>query len=90
MIGAMTGFPLAEMLFGPLIPSTVNAMATDADRATYMAAISVTNDIKDTLGPATGAALFALAAWLAWLGGMAGAVFAAAGLAAAVSRKRTS
>lgn len=86
MIGAMTGFPLAEMLFGPLIPST----ATDTDRATYMAAVSVTNDIKDTLGPTTGIALFALSASLPWLGGMAVTALAAAGLAAAVSRKRTS
>lgn len=85
---AMTGFSLAEMLFGPLIPSAVNAMATDANRATYMAAVSVTNDIKDTLGPATGTALFALSVSLPWVGGMAVAAFAAAGLAAAVGKKR--
>jgi MFS family permease len=88
MVVAMTGFSLAEMLFGPLIPSAVNAMATDTNRATYMAAVSVTNDIKDTLGPATGTALFALSASLPWAGGMAMAAFAAAGLAAAVTPAR--
>jgi predicted MFS family arabinose efflux permease len=90
MVAAMTGFALAEMLFGPLIPSAVNAMATDANRATYMAAVSVTNDIKDTLGPATGTALFALSVSLPWVGGMAVAAFAAVGLAAAVGAKRAS
>lgn len=87
---AMTGFSLGEMLFAPLIPSAVNAMATDANRATYMAAVSVTNDIKDTLGPTTGIALFALSASLPWLGGMAVTAFAAAGLAAAITTKRAS
>ncbi|MET0254458.1 MAG: MFS transporter [Luteibacter sp.] len=84
MIVAMTAFSLADMLFGPLIPAAVNAMATDANRATYMAAVSVTNDIKDTLGPATGTALFALSMSLPWIGGAALAAFAAAGLAASM------
>lgn len=88
MVVAMTGFSLAEMLFGPLIPSAVNTMATDANRATYMAAVSVTNDIKDTLGPATGTALFALSASLPWAGGMVIAMLAAVGLAASVKAAR--
>lgn len=48
------------MLFGPLIPSAVDAMATTANQETYMAAVSITNAIQDTLVPATGTWLFAL------------------------------
>jgi MFS family permease len=87
LIIAMTGFAFADMLFGPLIPAAVNAMAQDGNRATYMAAVSVANDIKDTLGPATGTALFAVGVHVPWVGGMAVAALAAWGLASSRSKR---
>lgn len=87
LIVAMTGFAFADMLFGPLIPAAVNAMANDGNRATYMAAVSVANDIKDTLGPATGTALFAVGVHLPWVGGVVVAALAAWGLASSISKR---
>jgi len=86
LVVAMTGFAFADMLFGPLIPAAVNALASASNRATYMAAVSVTNDVKDTLGPATGTALFALSMQLPWMAGIGLAGVAAAGLAMAFRR----
>lgn len=86
LVVAMSGFALADMLFGPLIPAAVNALASSSKRATYMAAVSVTNDIKDTLGPATGTALFASSLQLPWVAGIGLAAGAAVGLAAAIAR----
>ncbi|WP_051943474.1 MULTISPECIES: MFS transporter [Luteibacter] len=88
LIVAMTGFAFADMLFGPLVPAAVNAMAQDGNRATYMAAVSVANDIKDTVGPATGTALFAVGVHVPWVGGMAVAALAAWGLASSMRRSR--
>ena len=87
LIIAMTGFAFADMLFGPLIPAAVNAMAQDGNRATYMAAVSVANDIKDTLGPATGTALFAVGVHVPWVGGMVVAALAAWGLASSIPKQ---
>lgn len=87
LIIAMTGFALADMLFGPLVPAAVNRMASDTNRATYMAAVSVANDIKDTLGPATGTALFALGLYAPWLAGILVAGAGASGLALSLVRR---
>jgi MFS family permease len=86
LIVAMTCFATADMFSSPLIPSAVNALAAPKTRATYMAAVSVANDLKDTLGPASGTALFAVAASLPWVMGIPLVGAAAVGLGAALSR----
>ncbi|MET0937232.1 MAG: MFS transporter [Luteibacter sp.] len=86
LVMAMTCFSVADMFCGPLIPSTVNALAAPKTRATYMAAVSVANDLKDTVGPATGTLLFAAGAALPWTLGMPLVGLAACGLAAALRR----
>ena len=40
-------FSFAEMLVGPLIPTTVNALAPTHAKASYMAATSVASDLKE-------------------------------------------
>ncbi|HUB91848.1 MAG TPA: MFS transporter [Dyella sp.] len=70
LIAAVTLFSFAQMLFGPLIPTTVNELAPPAARSTYMAAASVMNDLRDTLGPTTGTLLYAASAKLPWMLGM--------------------
>jgi predicted MFS family arabinose efflux permease len=86
---AMTLTAIAHMLFGPLVPAAVNQLAPAHSRATYMAAISVTHDLQDTLGPATGTALYAAAARLPWFVGLPTALLGAAGLACAIKRHST-
>jgi MFS family permease len=83
LIVSVTLFSLAQMLFGPLIPVTVNEVAPPSSRSTYMAAASVMNDARDTLGPASGTFLYAISAKLPWMLGIpvalsaAGAIFLA-------------
>jgi MFS transporter, DHA1 family, tetracycline resistance protein len=86
LIVAMLCFSTADMFCGPLIPSAVNELAAPKTRATYMAAVSVANDLKDTLGPASGTMLFAVAASLPWVAGIPLVGMAALGLASALSR----
>lgn len=86
LVIGVTLFAVAQMLFGPLIPTTVNELAPPSGRATYMAAISVTQDLKDTLGPATGTLLYAASARLPWFVGMPVVLSAAAALATTVRR----
>jgi MFS family permease len=86
LVIAMACFSLADMLSGPLIPSAVNALAAPKTRATYMAAVSVANDLKDTVGPATGTLLFAVAASLPWMAGIPLVGMAALGLASALTK----
>jgi MFS family permease len=81
LILSVTLFSIAQMLFGPLIPTTVNELAPPNARATYMAAASVVNDLKDTVGPASGTFLYAASASLPWLVGMPIALCAAIALA---------
>jgi MFS family permease len=80
LIVAMMCFSTADMFCGPLIPSAVNELAAPKTRATYMAAVSVANDLKDTLGPASGTMLFAVAASLPWVAGIPLVGVAALGL----------
>jgi hypothetical protein len=86
LVVAMTCFAVADMFCGPLIPSAVNELAAPKTRATYMAAVSVANDLKDTVGPASGTMLFAVAASLPWVMGIPLVGVAALGLALALSR----
>jgi MFS family permease len=86
LVVAMTCFSTADMFCGPLIPSAVNELAAPKTRATYMAAVSVANDLKDTVGPASGTMLFAVAASLPWVAGIPLVGLAAWGLAGALSR----
>ncbi len=81
LIVAVTLFSFAQMLVGPLIPTTVNALAPAHARATYMAATSVASDLEDSVGPATGTALYALGVHLPWLIGIPVTALAAWGLA---------
>ena len=60
LIGAVSLCSIAQMLVGPLVPTAVNALAPPARRASYMAASSVAVDLKDSLGPSIGTALYAL------------------------------
>lgn len=86
LIVAIMCFSTADMFCGPLIPSAVNELAAPKTRATYMAAVSVANDLKDTVGPASGTMLFAVAASLPWVMGIPLVGVAALGLASALSR----
>jgi len=87
LVVAMTCFSAADMLCGPLIPSAVNELAAPKTRATYMAAVSVANDLKDTVGPASGTMLFAVAASLPWVAGIPLVGLAAWGLAGTLSQR---
>lgn len=86
LIVAMACFSVADMLSGSLIPTAVNELASSNTRATYMAAVSVANDLKDTLGPASGTMLFALASPLPWIAGIPLVGLAAVGLASSLKR----
>lgn len=70
---------LAQMLIGPLVPTTVSALSPAHQRASYMAASSVSVDLKDSLAPAIGTALYAVCPLLPWLLGMPMAIAAAWG-----------
>jgi MFS family permease len=86
LILAVSLLALSEMLSGPLVQTLVTALAPAGARATYMAALSAANDLKDTAGPAVGIALFAVAAALPWLAGLPIALAAAMALAVAARR----
>ncbi|GFZ87726.1 MFS transporter [Dyella caseinilytica] len=86
LYASVTLLSLAQVLFGPLMPVAVNALAPPAARAAYMAAISTVNDVKDTAGPASGMYLYGLSARLPWLLGMPIAFLAALALAMTIKR----
>jgi DHA1 family tetracycline resistance protein-like MFS transporter len=86
LVLAVTLFSLADMLLGPLIPTIVNALAPPHAKATYQAASSVTSDLRDSLGPATGTAIYALGARLPWLIGVPVTAIAAWALARQMRR----
>jgi DHA1 family tetracycline resistance protein-like MFS transporter len=70
LIGAVSLYSVGQMIMGPLVPMAFNALAPPERRAAYMAASSVAVDLKDSLGPAVGTALYALAPRLPWLVGI--------------------
>jgi MFS transporter, DHA1 family, tetracycline resistance protein len=86
LYASVTLLSLAQVLFGPLVPVAVNALAPPSARAAYMAAISSVNDLKDTAGPASGMYLYGVSARLPWLLGMPIALLAALALAITIRR----
>jgi|GEM_PF-945842 len=88
LIGAVSLCSIAQMLVGPLVPTAVNALAPPARRASYMAASSVAVDLKDSLGPSIGTALYALAPRLPWIAGIPLVAIASLGLGAAIGPAR--
>ncbi len=88
MIAAVTLFSISQMLTGPLVPTAVNQLAPDSLRATYMAATSVASDLRDSIGPATGTALYAASSQLPWMIGIPFAALAAAGLGTTIARQQ--
>ncbi|MFT4113572.1 MFS transporter [Silvibacterium sp.] len=86
LVIAITCFSMAEMLIGPLIPTIVHALAPAHAKATYQAATSVASDLKDSLGPATGTAIYALGARLPWILGIPMAAAASCALAFQIKR----
>jgi MFS transporter, DHA1 family, tetracycline resistance protein len=81
LAAAITSFAVSRMLLGPLSNAIALTMAPIQARATYQAAFGVTNDLRDTAGPAIGTYLFALGAELPWLIGAPVSLLAAAVLA---------
>lgn len=90
LIAAVSLCSVAQMLVGPLVPTAANALAPPARRASYMAASSVAVDLKDSLGPSIGTALYALAPRLPWVIGIPVVAIASLGLGAAIGRTRQS
>jgi MFS transporter, DHA1 family, tetracycline resistance protein len=88
VIGAVSLCAIAQMLTGPLVPTAINALAPPERRATYMAASSVAIDLKDSLGPSIGTALYALAPRLPWIAGIPLVALASLGLGVAIGRTR--
>ncbi|RWG79582.1 MAG: MFS transporter [Mesorhizobium sp.] len=88
LIAAVSLCSVAQMLVGPLVPTAVNALAPQARRASYMAASSVAVDLKDSLGPSIGTALYALAPRLPWVAGIPLVAIASLGLGVAIGRAR--
>lgn len=88
LIAAVSLCSVAQMLVGPLVPTAVNALAPASRRASYMAASSVAVDLKDSLGPSIGTALYALAPRLPWVAGIPLVVIASLGLGVAIGRGR--
>lgn len=86
LIGAVTLYALSDMLTGPLVPTVVNQLAPPKRRATYMAATSVASDLRYSIGPATGTALYAASSVLPWVIGIPFAGLAAIGLGATILR----
>lgn len=84
---SMSLIALAQALFGPLVPVLVDAMAPPSSRASYMAAMSTMNDLKDTAGPASGIYLYGVSARLPWLLGMPLVLLAAWALAMRIRRQ---
>ena len=90
LVIAVTLVSIAEMLAGPLAQAIVATSAPPAARATYMAALSAVQDLRDAAGPAIGTALFAAATTLPWLVGMPVVLLASLALAAAARRHEAS
>jgi MFS family permease len=86
LIAAVTLLALSAMLVKPLTQAIVTERAPAHARATYMAAFATVGDLKDTVGPAIGTYLYAIAASLPWLVGLPAAAVAALALAAATRR----
>jgi DHA1 family tetracycline resistance protein-like MFS transporter len=86
LIIAVTLLALAQMLTGPLIQAIVTELAPKNAQATYQAAFSVVSDLRDAVGPAIGAWLYAIAATLPWASGAVISLAAALGLAVAARR----
>lgn len=85
LIMAVSLCALAQMLTRPIVPAAISGFAPAAQRTSYMAASSVAVDLKDSLGPAIGTALYALAPRLPWIAGIPLVVAASFGLSTAVS-----
>ena len=83
---AVTLVTFAEMLSGPLAQTIVAELAPRATRATYMAAFSAVQDVRDAAGPAIGTALFAAASTLPWIIGVPVVAIASVALASAARR----
>ncbi|WP_263635451.1 hypothetical protein [Gluconobacter oxydans] len=60
----------ARMLTGPLVAATVEALAPPTRRTSYLAALSMATDLKDSLGPSLGTLLYAQGARLPWIVGV--------------------
>jgi MFS transporter, DHA1 family, tetracycline resistance protein len=88
-MAAVTLLAFSEMLADPLIQAMVSELAPHEARATYMAALSAVNDLRDTAGPATGIWLYARAVPLPWLVGAPIAMAATLALALTVRRRET-
>lgn len=87
LIFAVTLLAGAQMLVGPLTQALVNELAPARARATYLAALSVVNDLRDAAGPAAGTGLYALSARLPWIVGLPVALAASLALSVAVRRQ---
>ncbi|MFZ4215037.1 MFS transporter [Pantoea endophytica] len=90
VIAAVCFYSLFQMMLGPLMPSVVNELAPLKLRATYMAALSVVSDLRDSIGPATGTALFAYSFTLPWLIGIPLVAIAILGLSIPLSSSNKS
>jgi MFS family permease len=84
LIFGVTLIAIAQMLFSPLVQAVVAELAPGKARATYLAAFSATNDLKDAAGPAIGLYLFSIAADLPWLVGLPVSLLSAVALALVV------
>ena len=90
LVAAVTLATFAEMLAGPLAQAIVAETAPRAARATYMAAFSAVQDVRDAAGPAIGTALFAAATALPWMVGAPVVAIASLALASAARRHEAS
>ena len=70
LVVAVSLLTLSQMLAGPVTQAMSSDLAPAHARATYMAAYSAVNDIRDAAGPAIGTGLYAAAASLPWLLGV--------------------
>ena len=72
---------LSQMLAEPVTQAMSSDLALAHARATYMAAYSAVNDVRDAAGPAIGTGLYAVAACLPWLVGVPVSLLATLALA---------
>jgi MFS family permease len=86
LVAAVSFLALSGMLVRPLTQVIVTELAPANARATYLAAFAAVGDFKDTIGPATGVYLYAVAATLPWLVGLPAAALATLALAAVARR----
>ncbi len=70
LVLAVSLLTLSQMLAGPVTQAMSSDLAPAHARATYMAAYSAVNDVRDAAGPAIGTGLYAVAASLPWLVGV--------------------